>query len=100
MKDLIPRLFGEAEAKLHGIQSGWYGTKQSGTFVTGPSPDLEACMKAIKDAPEPPKRVELVAAGAVVEAAPPPNKVERDISGHVAFNAESRAAYQMGRKTR
>jgi hypothetical protein len=98
MKDLIPRLFDETEAKRHGIQSGWYGTKQSGTFVTGPSPDLEACMKAMKEAPEPSMRVELVAD--VAAEAAPPKQAERDISGHVAFNAESRAAYQMGRKVR
>ena len=95
MKDLIPRLFEETEAKLHGIQSGWYGTKQSGTFVTGPSADLEACMKAIKDAPEPPVRVELAADGAVEAASP-----KRDASSYKAFNADSRAAYRMGRKPR
>ena len=98
MKDLIPRLFDETEARRYGIQSGWYGTKQSGTFVTGPSADLEACMKAMKDAPEPPKRVELVA-DVVVEAAPS-KPVERDISGYTAFNADSRAAYQLGRRPR
>lgn len=97
MKDLIPRQFGEAEAKLHGIQSGWYGTKQSGTFVTGPSPDLESCMKAIKDAPEPPKRVEPVADEPVAEAAP---KAAPSIFQSFDFNANSRASYNVGRKPR
>ena len=94
MQNLIPRLFEETEAKLHGIQSGWYGTKQSGTFVTGPSASLEACMKAIGEVPEPAKIVEPAGKEAQSAAA------VRDLSGHAAFNAESRAAYQMGRKVR
>lgn len=98
MKDLIPRLFEEAEAKLHGIQSGWYGTKQSGTFVTGPSLTLEDCMKAIKDAPEPPVFVDPFAAAAVVEL--PPKPVVNDLSGFAAYNADSRESYRIGRKAR
>ena len=98
MKDLIPRLFEEAEAKLHGIQSGWYGTKQSGTFVTGPSLTLEDCIKAMKDAPEPPKIVEPVVDAIAVEA--PPKPVVRDVSGFAAYNEDSRASYRIGRRTR
>ena len=44
MQNLVPRLVGAPEAKLLGVEGGWYGTKMSGTFVTGPLPSLEACM--------------------------------------------------------
>lgn len=98
MKDLIPRQFDETEARRYGIQSGWYGTKHSGTFVTGPSLTLEDCIKAMKDAPEPPKIVEPVVDAAAVEA--PPKPAVRDVSGFVAYNAESRASYRIGRKAR
>lgn len=98
MKDLIPRLFEETEARRHGIQSGWYGTKQSGTFVTGPSPTLEDCIKAMNDAPEPAVFVDPVAEIATV--AVPPKNVARDVSGFTAYNAESRASYRIGRRPR
>jgi hypothetical protein len=55
MKGLVPRLVGEPEAKRLGIQHGWYGAKISGTFVTGPSESLDACIIAMDLIPEPPK---------------------------------------------
>ena len=53
--NFVPRLVGETEARQLGVAGGWYGTKMSGTFVTGPSASLEACIAAIDLLPKPPK---------------------------------------------
>ena len=99
MKDLIPRQFDETEAKRYGIQSGWYGTKHSGTFVTGPSLTLEDCLKAMKEAPEPPPRVvESVIDAVAVEL--PPKPAARSFSDIAAYNVDSRASYRIGRRPR
>ena len=37
-----------AEATRLGVKSGWYGTKVSGTFVTGPHATDEDCLRQIK----------------------------------------------------
>ena len=37
-----------AEATYLGVESGWYGTKVSGTFVTGPHATDEDCLRQIK----------------------------------------------------
>jgi hypothetical protein len=47
MLNLLPRHVSSTEATYLGVTSGWYGTKVSGTFVTGPHPTEEGCMKKI-----------------------------------------------------
>ena len=47
MMKLLPRHVSLAEATRIGVTSGWYGTKVSGTFVTGPHPTEDGCMKMI-----------------------------------------------------
>jgi len=47
MIKLLPRHVSSTEATRLGIDSGWYGTKVSGTFVTGPHPTEEGLMKKI-----------------------------------------------------
>ncbi len=40
----------ETEESLRlGVVSGWYGTKVSGTFVTGPHATQEACLLKIAE---------------------------------------------------
>ncbi len=93
MKDLLARLVGESEAKQLGIQGGWYGTKMSGTFVTGPLASEEACMKAIHLIPEPAKVIDPEAEEKLAVAA-----AAKSI--HAIANAQARSAYQIGRKVR
>jgi hypothetical protein len=45
---LVPRDVDTREAARLGVASGWYGTKASGTFVIGPYPTEETCLKEIK----------------------------------------------------
>ena len=52
MKDLTPRLVQETEAKKLGIPHGWYGTRVSGTFMTGPCASLDECLETIRLLPE------------------------------------------------
>lgn len=49
MMKLVARHVGPAEATRLGVESGWYGTKMSGTFRTGPHATEEVCMKMIKE---------------------------------------------------
>jgi hypothetical protein len=47
-----------AEAARLGVESGWYITKPSGTFVTGPHATDEECLRQIKTlAPVPDVRI-------------------------------------------
>lgn len=48
MTNLSSRHVDATEAARLGVQSGWYGTKVSGTFVTGPHATNEDCIKQIK----------------------------------------------------
>ena len=52
MKDLTPRLIEESESKKFGIPQGWYGTRVSGTFMTGPCASLDECLEAIRLLPD------------------------------------------------
>jgi len=52
VKDLTPRLIEESESKKLGIPHGWYGTRVSGTFMTGPCASLDECLEAIRLLPE------------------------------------------------
>jgi hypothetical protein len=47
MMKLMPHHVNAAEATRLGVISGWYGTKVSGTFVTGPFPTEEGCLESI-----------------------------------------------------
>jgi hypothetical protein len=49
MMKLLSRHVNPAEATRLGVASGWYGTKVSGTFVTGPFPTEEGCLKKIAE---------------------------------------------------
>ena len=49
MTPLSSRLVEADEAARLGIASGWYGTKVSGTFVTGPHATDNECLKKIKE---------------------------------------------------
>jgi hypothetical protein len=47
-----------AEATRLGIESGWYSTKASGTFVSGPHATDEDCLRNIKTlGPVPDRRI-------------------------------------------
>jgi len=59
MTTLTPRHVELDESQRLGVESGWYGIKVSGTFVTGPHPTQEACASKILELyppPPPPKR--------------------------------------------
>ena len=57
MDILSPRNVLDEESRRLGVGAGWYSTKVSGTFVTGPHDTLEACMSKIAEInPPPPKR--------------------------------------------
>ena len=47
MQELLCRNVGAAESARLGVESGWYGTKVSGTFVTGPHTTEAECMRKI-----------------------------------------------------
>jgi hypothetical protein len=49
MTPLSSRHVEAAEASRLGIKSGWYGTKVSGTFVTGPHATDNECLAKIKE---------------------------------------------------
>ena len=91
MKNLVPRLFGETEAKRLGIENGWYGTRVSGTLMTGPDASLDACVAAIDLLPEPKPRADAEEYAPVLIV--PPAK-----SIHAMMNVQPRTAYQIGRK--
>jgi hypothetical protein len=48
MTHLSSRHVEAEEATRLGVKSGWYGTKVSGTFVTGPHATDEDCLRKIK----------------------------------------------------
>jgi hypothetical protein len=48
MTHLSSRHVEATEAARLGVKSGWYGTKVSGTFVTGPHATNEDCLESIK----------------------------------------------------
>jgi hypothetical protein len=52
VKDLTPRLVEESESKKLGVAQGWYGTRVSGTFMTGPCASLDECLEAIRLLPD------------------------------------------------
>jgi hypothetical protein len=53
MEHLAPRFIDEAESKKLGILHGWYGTRVSGTLMTGPCSTDDECLQKISQLPEP-----------------------------------------------
>jgi hypothetical protein len=49
MKNLSPRHVKTEEALRLGVVSGWYSTKVSGTFVSGPHDSEANCLRRIAD---------------------------------------------------
>jgi len=57
MHDLSPRHVKTEESLRLGVESGWYSTKVSGTFVSGPHDSEADCVRRIEEMnPPPPKR--------------------------------------------
>jgi hypothetical protein len=57
MTDLSPRHVQLEESLRLGVELGWYSTKVSGTFVTGPHATWEECCSKIAELnPAPGKR--------------------------------------------
>ena len=54
MTNLSPRHVQMEESLRLGVQSGWYSTKVSGTFVTGPHATQEECVSKIAELNPPP----------------------------------------------
>jgi hypothetical protein len=49
MQNLTPRHVKTEEALRLGVQSGWYNTKVSGTFVSGPHGSESDCLRKIAE---------------------------------------------------
>jgi hypothetical protein len=56
MTILSPRHILPDESIRLGVESGWYSTKVSGTFVTGPHATLEECVSKIAELNPPPAK--------------------------------------------
>ena len=54
MQDLSPRHVKIEESLRLGVESGWYSTKVSGTFVTGPHDTEADCRRKIAEIDPPP----------------------------------------------
>jgi hypothetical protein len=49
MQNLSPRHVKTEESLRLGVESGWYATKVSGTFVSGPHESEAACLRKIAE---------------------------------------------------
>jgi hypothetical protein len=49
MQNLSPRHVMTEESLRLGVESGWYSTKVSGTFVSGPHPSEADCLRRIAE---------------------------------------------------
>jgi hypothetical protein len=49
MQNLSPRHIKSEESQRLGVESGWYSTKVSGTFVSGPHPTQAECLLKIAE---------------------------------------------------
>ena len=56
MQVLMHRHVAPPESTFLGVESGWYGTKVSGTFVTGPHATEAECIRKIGELTGPIKR--------------------------------------------
>ena len=54
MKNLSPRHVKTEESLRLGVVSGWYSTKVSGTFVSGPHDSEADCLRRIAEINPPP----------------------------------------------
>jgi len=54
MQNISPRHVKTEEARLIGVVSGWYSTKVSGTFVSGPHASEADCLRKIAEIDPPP----------------------------------------------
>jgi hypothetical protein len=54
MQNLSPRHVKMEESLRLGVVSGWYSTKVSGTFVSGPHDTEADCLRAITEIDPPP----------------------------------------------
>ncbi|WP_374991490.1 hypothetical protein [Bradyrhizobium sp. LHD-71] len=59
MTNLSPRHVQLEEALRLGVESGWYSTKVSGTFVTGPHATRQECSLKIAELNPPPSKRKL-----------------------------------------
>jgi hypothetical protein len=57
MKNLSPRHVKTEESLRLGVVSGWYSTKVSGTFVSGPHDSEADCLRKIAEINPPPAKV-------------------------------------------
>jgi hypothetical protein len=57
MQNLSPRHVKTDESLRLGVVSGWYSTKVSGTFVSGPHDTEAACLLKIAEIDPPPVKV-------------------------------------------
>lgn len=60
MQNLSPRHVKTDESLRLGVGSGWYSTKVSGTFVSGPHDTEAACLLRIAEINPPPVKVRKV----------------------------------------
>jgi hypothetical protein len=60
MQNLSPRHVKTEEALWLGVVSGWYSTKVSGTFVSGPHDSEADCLRKIAEINPPPAKVRKV----------------------------------------
>ncbi|PYK09385.1 MAG: hypothetical protein DME65_12080 [Verrucomicrobia bacterium] len=56
MQNLSPRHVKTEEALRLGVMSGWYSTKASGTFVSGPHDSETDCLRKIAEINPPPAK--------------------------------------------
>jgi hypothetical protein len=61
MQNLSPRHVKTEESLRLGVISGWYSTKVSGTFVSGPHDSEADCLRKIAEIDPPPAKVRKVA---------------------------------------
>ena len=54
MQNLSPRHVKNEESLCLGVESGWYSTKVSGTFVSGPHSSEAECLRRIAEITPPP----------------------------------------------
>ncbi len=56
MQNLSPRHVKSEESRRLGVELGWYSTKVSGTFVTGPHETEADCLRKITELNPPPAK--------------------------------------------
>jgi hypothetical protein len=59
MQNLSPRNVGQEESLRLGVTYGWYSTKVSGTFVSGPHDSEADCLRRIAEIDPPPAKTAL-----------------------------------------